>query len=185
VIGYLTYNPTLISAFQPHAPAAGRARRETAVTRRVFKMAPKISDLLPDSEIITVRGSLDRPISGLVMDSRRVVPGTLFFALPGRRADGASFVDEAIARGAVGVVTSRLPAAVPARVTFIQVADPRVALARVAQRFYRFPAAGGESGGRWSSCRWCRSRRRPAAGTSGGSTAPVPAASTQEFSSRC
>jgi UDP-N-acetylmuramoyl-L-alanyl-D-glutamate--2,6-diaminopimelate ligase len=68
-----------------------------------------------------------------------VVPGTLFFALPGLRADGASFVDEAMARGAVAVVTNRLPAMAPAKVTFIQVADPRATLARVAQRYYRFP----------------------------------------------
>ena len=36
-------------------------------------------------EILASKGTLDRPISGLVMDSRRVVPGTLFFALPGLR----------------------------------------------------------------------------------------------------
>ena len=53
-------------------------------------------DRLPDGEILGVKGPLDRPVSGLVIDSRRVVPGTLFFALPGRRTDGSAFVDEAI-----------------------------------------------------------------------------------------
>src|SRR5690606_38045869 len=90
-------------------------------------------------EIQAVKGTLDRPISGLVMDSRRVVPGTLFFALPGRRTDGAGFVDEAVSRGAVAVITSKLPPVTPAKVTFIQVADPRAMLARVAQRYYKFP----------------------------------------------
>jgi UDP-N-acetylmuramoyl-L-alanyl-D-glutamate--2,6-diaminopimelate ligase len=137
VIGYLTQNYPLIHAFAPRP--ARRTRQETLVRNRVFKMAPKISDYFPEGEILAVKGSLDRPISGLVMDSRRVVPGTLFFALPGLRADGATFVDEAIARGAVAIVTTKLPTAAPARVTFIQVADPRAALARVAQRYYRFP----------------------------------------------
>ena len=68
------------------------------------------------------------------------MPGNLFFALPGRRADGAQFIDEAVSRGAAAVVvTERMPAHPPAKVTFIQVADARAALARVAQRYYRFP----------------------------------------------
>jgi UDP-N-acetylmuramoyl-L-alanyl-D-glutamate--2,6-diaminopimelate ligase len=137
VIGYLTQDYPLIHAFTPRP--IRRTRRETQLRNRVFKMAPKLSDYFDSNEIIAVKGSLDRPISGLVMDSRRVVPGTLFFALPGRRADGASFVDEAVARGAVAVVTNRLPSVTPTKVTFIQVADPRAALAKVAQRYYKFP----------------------------------------------
>ena len=65
--------------------------------------------------------------------------GMVFFALPGRNTDGACFIDEAIMRGAVAIVARHLPAVPPARVTFVQVADVRAALARVAQRFYRFP----------------------------------------------
>ncbi|HEY0967283.1 MAG TPA: UDP-N-acetylmuramoyl-L-alanyl-D-glutamate--2,6-diaminopimelate ligase [Opitutaceae bacterium] len=102
-------------------------------------MAPKLSDFFGEGEIVASKGALDRPISGIVMDSRRVVPGTLFFALPGLRADGISFIDEAINRGAVAIVTAKLPMAMPARATFIQVADPRATLARVAQRYYKFP----------------------------------------------
>ncbi|MEO7599394.1 MAG: UDP-N-acetylmuramoyl-L-alanyl-D-glutamate--2,6-diaminopimelate ligase [Opitutus sp.] len=102
-------------------------------------MAPKLSDYFGDGEILAVKGSLDRPISGLVLDSRRVVPGTLFFALPGLRADGTSFIDEAVNRGAVAIVTQKMPALPPARVTFIQVADARASLAKVAQRYYKFP----------------------------------------------
>ncbi len=138
MIGYLTQNYPLIHAFRPRPPAR-RTRQENLVRNRVFKMAPKLSDYFSEGEILAVKGSLDRPISGLVMDSRRVVPGTLFFALPGRRTDGANFIDEACNRGAVAVVTAKMPPHPPARVTFIQVADPRAALARVAQRFYQFP----------------------------------------------
>ncbi|MDO8540942.1 MAG: UDP-N-acetylmuramoyl-L-alanyl-D-glutamate--2,6-diaminopimelate ligase [Opitutaceae bacterium] len=102
-------------------------------------MAPKLSDYFHDDEILGVKGSLDRPISGLVIDSRRVVPGTLFFALPGLRTDGASYMDEAISRGAVAIVAQKLPVHPPGKVTFIQVADARATLAAVAQRFYKFP----------------------------------------------
>lgn len=137
MIGYLTQDYPLIHAFTPRQ--IRRTRRETMNRNRVFKMAPKLSDYFESTEIIAVKGSLDRPISGLVMDSRRVVPGALFFALPGRRADGATFIDEAVARGAVAVVTNELPVMVPTKVTFIHVADPRAMLALVAQRYYNYP----------------------------------------------
>jgi UDP-N-acetylmuramoyl-L-alanyl-D-glutamate--2,6-diaminopimelate ligase len=137
VIGYLEQNPVWLRAFQPRP--LRRHRNEYLAYHRAFTMAPKLSDPFPEGEILAVKGSLDRPISGLVMDSRRVVPGSVFFALPGRRTDGSSFLDEAVTRGAVAIVSSRLPAHPPGKVTCIQVADVRATLARVAQRFYRFP----------------------------------------------
>ncbi len=137
MIGYLTHDYSLINAFRATAPT--RSRRETLARNRVFKMAPKLADYFREDELVAVRGTLDRPISGLVMDSRRVVPGNLFFALPGLRADGATFIDEAISRGAVAVVTERMPFSTPSKVTFVQVADARATLARVAQRYYKFP----------------------------------------------
>jgi UDP-N-acetylmuramoyl-L-alanyl-D-glutamate--2,6-diaminopimelate ligase len=135
VIGYLAQNYPLVHAFQP----ARRTRRETLATTRIFKMAPQLSDYFHADEILAVKGTLERPISGLVIDSRRVVPGAVFFALPGTRTDGSAFIDEAVSRGAVAVVTQKMPALPPAKVTFIQVADARATLAHVSQRFYKFP----------------------------------------------
>ncbi len=102
-------------------------------------MAPKLSDYIREDEIVAAKGGLDRPITGLAMDSRRVVPGNLFFALPGLRSDGMAYIDEAVSRGAVAVIAPKLPAHPPAKVAFIQVADARAALAAVAQRYYRSP----------------------------------------------
>ena len=137
MIGYLAQNHPLIDAFRVRE--FGRGEKRAMVEERLIKMAPKLSDYLRDDEIVASKGSLDRPISGLVMDSRRVVPGNVFFALPGLRTDGAGFIDEAINRGAVAVISNKLPLHAPAKVTFVQVADTRTMLARVAQRYYRFP----------------------------------------------
>jgi UDP-N-acetylmuramoyl-L-alanyl-D-glutamate--2,6-diaminopimelate ligase len=137
VIGYLVNNYPLIHAFQTRP--LGRTRKEVKFVSNIFRMAPKLQDLFEDGELLAVKGALDRPISGLVMDSRRVVPGNLFFALPGHRADGASFIDEAIGRGAVAVVTEKPPVHPHAKVVFLQVANARAALARVARRYYKFP----------------------------------------------
>jgi UDP-N-acetylmuramoyl-L-alanyl-D-glutamate--2,6-diaminopimelate ligase len=45
-----------------------------------------------------------RPISGIAYDSRRVVPGGLFVAVPGEHVDGHDFVARAVAAGAVAVL---------------------------------------------------------------------------------
>lgn len=42
--------------------------------------------------------------TGFAVDSRRVAPGDLFFALPGARVDGHAFLEDALARGACGAV---------------------------------------------------------------------------------
>src|SRR5689334_10227090 len=76
-------------------------------------------------------------VTGVAQDSRKVKPGDIFFAVPGTKTDGANYVGEAIARGAVAVVGEKLePAAVP---TFT-VTAPRQALALAAANFYRRPA---------------------------------------------
>ena len=137
MIGYLTQDYPLIRAFGARTPT--RNRRETLARNRVFKMAPKLFDFLGEDEVIAVKGERDRPISGLVMDSRRVVPGNVFFALPGLRTHGGAFVDEAVSRGAVAVITSIMPKTIPAKVTFVQVTDPRAVMASMARRYFKRP----------------------------------------------
>lgn len=138
MIGYLVQDHALVRAFRDR-PKTHRRTREYIEYNRAFKMAPILSDYIKEGEVLAIKGSLERPISGLVMDSRRVVPGNLFFALPGLRADGLSFIDEAVSRGASAIVGQKMPGHPPSKVTFIQVADARAMLARVAQRYYKFP----------------------------------------------
>jgi UDP-N-acetylmuramoyl-L-alanyl-D-glutamate--2,6-diaminopimelate ligase len=46
-------------------------------------------------------------VTGLAYDSRRVEPGTLFFAVPGVHVDGHDFVADAVAGGAIAIVVER------------------------------------------------------------------------------
>ncbi len=137
MIGYLTPNHPLVAAFR--TLPLKRNRVDARLHRKIFKMAPKLSDYFRDGELLSSKGDLDRPISGLALDSRRVLPGNLFFALPGRRTDGLSFLDEAISRGAVGIVAEKIPTGTAAKVTYLHVANVRQTLARVAQRYFNFP----------------------------------------------
>jgi UDP-N-acetylmuramoyl-L-alanyl-D-glutamate--2,6-diaminopimelate ligase len=84
----------------------------------------------------------DPEIAGLALDSRRVGPGFLFAAVPGARADGRRFIDDAVARGAVAVLTDdpRSYEALTRRqppVALIGDPNPRRRIARMAARFFR------------------------------------------------
>jgi UDP-N-acetylmuramoyl-L-alanyl-D-glutamate--2,6-diaminopimelate ligase len=77
-------------------------------------------------------------ITGIALDSRRVEPGFLFFALPGGSTDGHRYIPEAIQRGAGAVVGTRHLPGLPA--PYLRVGDSRQALAYLSAAFYGFPA---------------------------------------------
>ena len=94
----------------------------------------KLSQLL---RVIGARCPQDPDITALTCDSRETVPGALFAALPGHRADGRAHIPEALYRGAAAVVCAPpLPGGVPGAAAD----DPRAALALLAAEFYGRPA---------------------------------------------
>ena len=94
----------------------------------------KLRDLFSGDAIIGAQHA-DVAVTGIAVDSRAVKPGDAFFALAGVKTDGARFIDQAIALGAVAVVSDRVPEN-DARAVFIAVSNPRRALALAAARFY-------------------------------------------------
>lgn len=79
----------------------------------------------------------DELVQSLVTDSRRVFPGAVFFALEGLKTDGNFYIEEAVDRGAVAVVTEQdLGPRFPR--DFIQVEDVRVALAILAKKIVAY-----------------------------------------------
>ncbi|TET99899.1 MAG: hypothetical protein E3J29_02265, partial [Dehalococcoidia bacterium] len=81
--------------------------------------------------LVAGRGPADRAFNRAVIDSRQVQPGDLFFALHGEHHDGHDFVNEALARGAAGLVVER-PLEAPSEVAVFQVSDSLSALQRLA-----------------------------------------------------
>ncbi|MBU2074824.1 MAG: hypothetical protein KJ938_10335 [Actinobacteria bacterium] len=80
-------------------------------------------------------------VTGVTLSTRRVRPGDLYAGLPGARAHGADFAAEALAAGAVAVLTDpvgadRLPEGTPTLV----VDDPRRVLGEVSAEVYGHPA---------------------------------------------
>jgi UDP-N-acetylmuramoyl-L-alanyl-D-glutamate--2,6-diaminopimelate ligase len=87
-------------------------------------------------EPVEVLGRTSAEVRDLAFDARAVVPGALFFAVPGERADGHDFAPEAVERGAVAlVVEHKLDLLVPQ----IVVRDSRAAMAPAADVFFGEP----------------------------------------------
>jgi UDP-N-acetylmuramoyl-L-alanyl-D-glutamate--2,6-diaminopimelate ligase len=99
----------------------------------------KLRDLLSADVVVDARHA-DILVGGVAADSRAVKPGDVFFALAGTKTDGARFIDQAIAAGAVAVVSEQPPPG-EERVAFVTVSNARRALALAAARAYpRQPA---------------------------------------------
>ncbi|NUP02946.1 MAG: UDP-N-acetylmuramoyl-L-alanyl-D-glutamate--2,6-diaminopimelate ligase [Nonomuraea sp.] len=81
-------------------------------------------------------------LTGVTIDSRAVRRGDLYVALPGNRVHGATFAAEAMARGAVAVLTDRAgrEAAVATGLPVLIVPDPRALLGQVSSWVYGQPA---------------------------------------------
>jgi UDP-N-acetylmuramoyl-L-alanyl-D-glutamate--2,6-diaminopimelate ligase len=81
----------------------------------------------------------ETPVAAIAYDSRRVVPGSVFVALKGLKADGDAFAEQAMSRGARAIV-SQSPLRSGVVVPWIVVRDARLALALLADRFFNHPS---------------------------------------------
>jgi UDP-N-acetylmuramoyl-L-alanyl-D-glutamate--2,6-diaminopimelate ligase len=94
----------------------------------------RLGDLLPEA-----RGHwyAEIPVTTIVSDSRKAKQGSVFFAVPGSKADGMSFVPQAIAAGAAAAVgEAERPPELSGSIAYIRVADARRALALSAARLH-------------------------------------------------
>lgn len=90
----------------------------------------RLRDLLPSAP---AAAELTLDVSGITADSREVVPGFAFFAMPGSKADGLAYADDAVARGAVAIIAER---PFDGAVASIVVPDARAALAHATAALY-------------------------------------------------
>ncbi len=130
---------TLLSASSSRQ-SYSRVCSETSMSaeERRPSMNPTVNDLLKRFVVRSQKGSGEHGVTCLITDSRRVVPGALFFAIGGLRTDGNSYIEEAVDRGAVAVVSEQ-PMGGHFPIDFIEVDDVRQTLADVAREFYNVP----------------------------------------------
>ena len=80
-----------------------------------------------------------RQVTGVEYDSRQVSAGSLFVALRGQKADGVTFVQQAVVKGAVAIVAETDPPA-GFSAPWFKVKDARLALAAYSAAFYGHPS---------------------------------------------
>ncbi len=129
---------TLLSAASSRQSYSRRFEQSSSKDGQRLPMNPSLNQLLDGVEIQRRKLRHDCDVTCLITDSRRVVAGALFFAIGGLRTDGNLFVEEAVDRGAVAIVTEEdLGPHFP--INYVQVADVRKSLAMISRKFYDRP----------------------------------------------
>ena len=96
-------------------------------------------ELLADLPHRWLQGNPDVTCETVAYDSRQITPGAVFIAIRGTRVDGHQFLETADAAGAVLAIVEEV-GNLPTSIGAALVPDARMALAKLAARFYGYPA---------------------------------------------
>ena len=99
----------------------------------------ELAELLRLIPLQTVKGPRELVVKGVTADSRAVLEGFVFVAIRGETTDGHLYLDDAIERGAVAVVSEQRPERED--VTWIQTPDARQAAGVLAAKAAGNPAS--------------------------------------------
>lgn len=102
-------------------------------------MGKLLSQLLKVIRPIATFGPADVEIKGIESDSRKVMDGGLFVAVPGVTTDGHKYIPSVVQAGAVAVVCERVPEERAEGVTYVQVGCSASALGFLASEWYGNP----------------------------------------------
>lgn len=100
-----------------------------------------LGELLKEISFECLHGNLEREITDIVYDSRKVKEGCLFVCIPGAKADGHVYAADAVKAGAGALLVeheTKLPEGMD--VTVIRVEDTRYAMAFVSAAYFGHPA---------------------------------------------
>lgn len=99
----------------------------------------KLTDLLEEMPYQCIQGSVDKEITTLVYDSRKVQKDSVFVCISGAVRDGHDFAQE-VARKGASVLFVEKEVQVPGDVTVLLVDDTRLALAQASAAYFGHPA---------------------------------------------
>jgi UDP-N-acetylmuramoyl-L-alanyl-D-glutamate--2,6-diaminopimelate ligase len=100
-----------------------------------------LNDILSNVSIIESVGNLEVEVNSLQIDSRKVTNSDCFIAIKGTQADGHSYIDTVIAKGASTIVCQEMPLLKVDGVTYIKVNDTAQSLGQMADLFYGSPSS--------------------------------------------
>ena len=100
-----------------------------------------LKDILYKVSLNSTIGNMDKEISEIVFDSRKVVKDSVFVAISGTIVDGHDFIETALEKGASVIVCEVLPEKVDANTTYVQVISSARALGIMAANYYENPSS--------------------------------------------
>ncbi|MCX7641692.1 MAG: UDP-N-acetylmuramoyl-L-alanyl-D-glutamate--2,6-diaminopimelate ligase [Elusimicrobiales bacterium] len=96
----------------------------------------KLSEVLKDTNINIKK---DIEIKGIEIDSKKIKPGYIFFAIKGEKTDGNIFIDEAIKNGASIIITEKETNIT--NIPVIKVSDINLTLSKASKNFHQNPTS--------------------------------------------
>jgi UDP-N-acetylmuramoyl-L-alanyl-D-glutamate--2,6-diaminopimelate ligase len=123
-------------------PAKLEGKAVNAPPRPVRTEPVPLATLVARADAHTSQATLDVLVTGAMLRAQHVLPGDIFAALPGARAHGAQFAHDAIAAGAVAILTDERGASLltDAGVPVLTHPDPRGVLGSMAAWIYGEPS---------------------------------------------
>ena len=99
----------------------------------------KIKDILANCNLLEIVGEKEMEVLDISFDSRKVNPGTMFFAVKGTQVDGHDYIDKAIEKGASVIVCEKMPRKIMPEVTYVKVDNSAYVLGVGASNFFDNP----------------------------------------------
>ena len=103
-----------------------------------------LKEILVGLDGIKAKGEIDRTVTSIEKDSRKVKEGSMFFAIKGFNVDGTDYIPNAIEQGAKVILvdeqTDLTTLKIPSDVTLLVVPNARYAMAICACNFYGNPS---------------------------------------------
>ena len=103
----------------------------------------KLKNIIEGAGILAVTGPVDREITTLCSDSRKVEAGSLFIAVKGYASDGHAYIAQALRSGAAAIAyesEEALAGIEPGDATFVRVESSRKAVALMADNYFDHPS---------------------------------------------
>ena len=99
----------------------------------------RLEEILKGINVVETKGDINKDITGIHMDSRKIMSGDLFVAVKGTQVDGHAYIEKASEKGAIAIVCETLPEHLESNITYIQVADTEEYVGKLATTFYGNP----------------------------------------------
>lgn len=100
----------------------------------------KLAEICEELTYTCLQGEMEKEISDIIYDSRKVEKDTIFVCMVGAVVDGHDFVEDAVKKGAAALVVEHaVEIDIPENCTVLQVEDARYALAIMSAAFFGHP----------------------------------------------